>query len=581
MVVINLFSESWFNNFMGLNNTPLINHKTWSVVTRLSDFPNGDLSLYQTTLRVMPASFFFYMFFVIYALLFSYVCVQLLPCELLSKKVGHLREEDTALEKQVFIRGTRRRWSKVFCCHLPQVHKWRLTPRASHLLIDISHSYFLMTCMFNMLFLVTFLHREYLTSLIFLILLFITIILWYMKINAWYVIVTPKTDDEIKMLKAEFDTAHKDEELEIRDEKWNMVEAKYRAKPLNISFVEVFILHIPLSAYLGMISYVIILIAGYFTILFVGIGPGGTEGGWNMSDWYDEGWAWAMIALVSLVIIVISGKTKDPILPLFFSIGPAGIFWQNTMGTCNWDTTSGIAIRKPDAVSSNQRIKSQTPANGIQEFYQRGGNSGGRLQWFWNLTDDQGHIVNDDDWAYQGPQNGTDGSIKLQPAYWCKKAVIRGNNNYYTPDQLNLGPWAFRYQDDMPLTYYDETRNLNGDYFYMKGRCRRIYKDAQGLPVTAADQCDNLGLQRSGNPDVVRGFYWMEDLCIEDSGTCPYVFGKSPSTSHTPEYVLATATLYMTIILWIVSLGLFGLRYLAYQARKEKKQKVHDIFDDF
>ena len=226
--------------------------------------------------------------------------------------------------------------------------------------------------MFNMLFLVTFLHREYLTSLIFLILLFITIILWYMKINAWYVIVTPKTDDEIKMLKAEFDTAHKDEELEIRDEKWNMVEAKYRAKPLNISFVEVFILHIPLSAYLGMISYVIILIAGYFTILFVGIGPGGTEGGWNMSDWYDEGWAWAMIALVSLVIIVISGKTKDPILPLFFSIGPAGIFWQNTMGTCNWDTTSGIAIRKPDAVSSNQRIKSQTPANGIQEFVMHG-----------------------------------------------------------------------------------------------------------------------------------------------------------------------------------------------------------------
>jgi cbb3-type cytochrome oxidase subunit 3 len=96
--------------------------------------------------------------------------------------------------------------------------------------------------------------------------------------------------------------------------------------------------------------------------------------------------------------------------------------------------------------------------------------------------------------------------------------------------------------------------------------------------VTAADQCDLLGLQRTGNPDVVRGFFWMEDLCVEDSGTCPFVYGKLPTTSHTPEYVLATSMMWVTLILWLASFGVFYLRYSAYKRRKAKEESRGKIF---
>jgi len=202
LIFINLLSERWFNDIIGLEGkTPLINHMTWSSVLRLSDLPYGDVSQYNSVLRVMPANFFFYIFYFVYFMLFTYVCVQLLPLEQLGTKVNYLKEEDLALEKKVFVRGTRRQWSiKKYCCglySLPLFHKWRLTPKASHLLIDVSHNYFVATCLFNVLFLVCFLHREYLTSLIFLLLLFVTLILWYIKINAWYVITPLKSDDEI------------------------------------------------------------------------------------------------------------------------------------------------------------------------------------------------------------------------------------------------------------------------------------------------------------------------------------------------------------------------------------------------
>ena len=101
------------------------------------------------------------------------------------------------------------------------INKWRATPRASNVLVDKSHNMFVAVCLFNMLFLVCFLHREYLVSLIMLLLLFITLILWYIRVHAWYVIVQPKTDDEIIELKEEFDKAHAEEAPELREEKWN------------------------------------------------------------------------------------------------------------------------------------------------------------------------------------------------------------------------------------------------------------------------------------------------------------------------------------------------------------------------
>ena len=102
------------------------------------------------------------------------------------------------------------------------------------MLIDQSHSYFAATCLFNMLFLVCFLHREIIASLVFLLLLFVTLILWYIKVHAWYVTVTLKTDDQIKAMKQEFDRAHAEEEDELRSEKWDTVEIKLRKKDLKL-----------------------------------------------------------------------------------------------------------------------------------------------------------------------------------------------------------------------------------------------------------------------------------------------------------------------------------------------------------
>ena len=435
------------------------------------------MSQYKAVLRVAPSSFFYYLFYFVYIYFFLFICVQLLPDEQFGKHKVRLKEEDKSLNKKVFIRGAQTKWIKKGCCLIPLLHKWRVTPRASNILINISHKYFALSCLFNILFLVCFLHREYLVSLIMLLLLFITLIVWYKAVNAWYVILPPKTEDEIIQLKKEFDHAHSDEDAELRNEKWESKKHQLLKKPLDINFVEVIVLHIPLSFYLGLVSFLVIIISGYFTLLFVGIGckTGCLNIGWDMAQWYDEGWAWAMISLVSLIIIGLSFKQQDPILPLSFSFGPLGVFYQNTIGTCTWSTTSGIAIRKPSSLNPNQLIKSVTPLVGLPELYQRGGISGGRLHWFWNLTDDTGKQVNDYDWSYVPQPNdkktsstnndGESGSEtneddKKLAAYWCKKAIKQGHNNFSPPDvATKLEPWAFRYQDGKPLTYY-------GKYFF-------------------------------------------------------------------------------------------------------------------
>jgi hypothetical protein len=83
--------------------------------------------------------------------------------------------------------------------------------------------------------------------------------------------------------------------------------------------------------------------------------------------------------------------------------------------------------------------------------------------------------VNDYDWSYVPQPNdkktsstnndGESGSEtneddKKLAAYWCKKAIKQGHNNFSPPDvATKLEPWAFRYQDGKPLTYY-------GKYFF-------------------------------------------------------------------------------------------------------------------
>lgn len=278
-VVVSLLADESVNKIMLSLETPFINHMTFLGVTRLTDFPAGDVGQFVGAIRAMPSTFFFGVFFVVYGLLLMYVLLQALPLEQLGRNVDYLREEDMALEKHVFVRGTRQRWSKrKLCCgcrRLPLVHKWRLTPRASDLLIGNSGTFFLFSCLLNILFVVCYLHKQYLAALICFLLLFFTVIAWYLKVKAWHISPDPKSKEEIARLKQEFEQAHANEPAEIMAEKWDAVERRKTKIPRHVSSVETFVLHVPISAYLGLLAFMVVFISSQFTVLYVGVGPGG------------------------------------------------------------------------------------------------------------------------------------------------------------------------------------------------------------------------------------------------------------------------------------------------------------------
>lgn len=70
----------------------------------------------------------------------------------------------------------------------------------------------------------------------------------------------------------------------------------------------------------------------------------------------------------------------------------------------------------------------------------------------------------------------------------------------------------------------------------------------------------------------------MDNLCVEDPGTCPYVVGLSPGNSHTSEYIVATASLWNSVILWVVSFALFALRMKAWKGKRAKKTEGVNMF---
>lgn len=65
----------------------------------------------------------------------------------------------------------------------------------------------------------------------------------------------------------------------------------------------------------------------------------------------------------------------------------------------------------------------------------------------------------------------------------------------------------------------------------------------------------------------------MENLCVEDPGTCPYAAVLSPTYSHTSEYIVATASLWISVVLWLVGFVLLLYRVLAWMFLKQDKKK--------
>lgn len=259
-----------------------------------------------------------------------------------------------------------------------------------------------------------------------------------------------------------------------------------------------------------------------------------------MGGFTEEGWAWSMMSLVGLVLVVFAQKRTDPFLLIGYAIPVFGVFLQNTISSCDWHTTSGVAIRRPNSAMLNQKVL----ADDLK--YDAGGSSGGMLMWFWNLTDDKGVTV---DATYRNDNC----NVECQ----CKNAV-----------------------EKFGLTYYDKNTNPLGDYKFVNGRCRRIYKDKTKNPITDSAKCMALGMRDIDvKKDIVKGYRWMDNICVEDPGVCPYAFGSSPISSHTPEYVIATSSLYLSGVLLLLSLFLLFQRFKSWKKSKKKYVAWKNIFN--
>eukprot|EP00943_MAST-04B_sp_MAST-4B-sp1_P004454 g4454.t1 len=259
-----------------------------------------------------------------------------------------------------------------------------------------------------------------------------------------------------------------------------------------------------------------------------------------MGGFTEEGWAWSMMSLVALVLIIFSHKQTDPFLVIGYAIPVFGVYIQNTLSACDWHTTSGVAIRKPSSAMLNQRILPD------DRKYDAGGESGGKLMWFWNLTDSAGDVV---DGNYRNDKCNVDCQ--------CKNAVEKRG-----------------------LSYYDKNDNPLGDYKFVSGRCRRIYKDKEGKPITDNTRCMALGMRDIDvRKDIVKGYRWIGNLCVEDAGVCPYIFAASPVSSHTPEYIIATSSLSICGTLVIFAFYLLYGRFKHWKRSNKKHVAWKDIFN--
>ena len=258
-----------------------------------------------------------------------------------------------------------------------------------------------------------------------------------------------------------------------------------------------------------------------------------------MGGFTEEGWAWSMMSLVALVLMVFAQKRMDPFLMIGYAVPVFGVFIQNTISSCDWHTTSGIAIRKPSSAMLNQKVLEEDTK------YDAGGVSGGRFMWFWNLTDAKGVVV---DGSYRNDECNVDCQ--------CKNTIEKHG-----------------------LTYYDKNNNPLGDYKFTNGKCRRIYKDKTNKPITDSAKCMSLGLRDIDvRKDIVKGYRWMDNICVEDAGVCPYIMAASPISSHTPEYVIATAALSLSGTLFMFALFLLFGRFKYWKQSNKKNIAWKDIF---
>ena len=116
-------------------------------------------------------------------------------------------------------------------------------------------SSFATMCWLNIAFLLCFVHRTIVGSFIVMILLLLACINLYKKADISPVRVKEKSEEEKQIIREQFDEAHKNTNPDIRRDKWERIESKMNEKNKPLSWLEVLLLHTPISLYLGLVSF--------------------------------------------------------------------------------------------------------------------------------------------------------------------------------------------------------------------------------------------------------------------------------------------------------------------------------------
>jgi hypothetical protein len=566
MVLVNLLASSWGYKLLGFPGTPPINHRTCGLVARDVDAPKGDINKYSASVTIMPHNVTFKGFFVIYAWLGIWVLLQMLPHESLLPSSSYHQERDRELGQVLLIRGPTTQWM-VFpnpfsiipgvrkYLGIPKFHRWQLTTIAYRRWITGIGYNFMYACFYNIAFMISFLFRFFWASTIAVFLLLWSLIKLYKYSGAFPYVVTEIAKDDIDKEKVQFERTNAHLDPIRREIKWKRVYRQLNRKNKYVSSLEFWLFHIPISLYIGLISFICILMMWHFIVATI------PEPFVYVGSWVVQGWANVSLSFVALVLIAFTWSRSDPMITLAYGMCMWGIVLENTWGTCYWYLPAGLKARKPDADRINQRSRDyyMLPDEDREKKKKLfGGEVGGRLMWFWNLTDDKGNVLGED--HPDGPK-------------WCKHWVERGGN------AVDGKPWAFRHvplsDAGKPLKYFMKDKVPDGDYIWHFGRCRRIFKDIDGNTVTRQETCNVLGKQdeKQLEKQTVKGFAWLLSqgeaggMCVEDAGTCPYKppWDMSSADMLTMEYEMAQNC---------AILGTLCILYAVQLCRKYKNRKA-------
>ena len=95
-----------------------------------------------------------------------------------------------------------------------------------------------------------------------------------------------------------------------------------------------------------------------------------------------------------------------------------------------------------------------------------------------------------------------------------------------------------------------------GDCIMKKSRCR-LWRAGLSL-----DECNVLGELESQGGSGEPGFIYVDDRCVEDPGTCPYRGLKERPSSFTNQFKIATTVLYIFLLIGFIAVGMVGALFV-------------------